>query len=230
MRSEKGTLILLRHGASIWNEKNLFTGWVDIPLSSKGVEESMQAGKAITSFPIDMIFTSTLIRAQMTAMLAMISHPSGKIPCVLHPEGGILEEWAAIHDKKTAAEIIPVREAWQLNERMYGELQGMNKDEMRQKFGAEQVHTWRRSFDAAPPGGESLKMTSERTLPYFQGEVLPFLDQGKHVLIVAHGNSLRSIAMMLENLSPKQVVELEFPTGAVWVYKWQHEKWSRHGK
>ena len=230
MGRDKGTLILLRHGASIWNEKNLFTGWVDIPLSSKGVDEALQAGQTIAKLPIDVIFTSTLVRAHMTTMLAMLHHASGKVPCVMHSEGGMLEEWATIHSEETEANTIPVRCAWQLNERMYGELQGMNKDEMRQKFGAEQVQIWRRSFDVAPPEGESLKMTSERTLPYFKEEILPYLDQGKNVLISAHGNSLRSIVMMLENLSSKQVVELEFPTGAAWIYDWKDGAWRRRGR
>lgn len=229
MGSRKGNIILLRHGASAWNEKNLFTGWVDIPLSRKGVEESLKAGDAIAHLPIDLIFTSTLIRAQMTAMLAMLRHQSGRVPCILHARDKGFEEWGAIHSEKTEHEVIPVRVAWQLNERMYGQLQGMNKDEMREKYGADQVHLWRRSFDIAPPEGESLKMTSERTLPYFREEILPYLDQGKHVLISAHGNSLRSIVMMLENLSATEVVELEFPTGSPWVYEYSEKGWRRCG-
>lgn len=225
MGTKKGWLILLRHGASVWNDKNLFTGWVDIPLSPKGVRESLEAGEVIAKMDIDIIFTSTLIRAQMTAMLAMLNHP--KVPFVLHPGEGNLEEWATIHSEKTRTEMVPVRCAWQLNERMYGDLQGMNKDEMRQKFGADQVQKWRRSFDQAPPGGESLKMTSERTLPYFKEEIVPFLDEGKNVFISAHGNSLRSIVMMLDNLSHEEVVALEIPTGEPWVYKFEDGVWRR---
>ncbi|MGH2638428.1 MAG: histidine phosphatase family protein, partial [Rhabdochlamydiaceae bacterium] len=182
-----GTLILLRHGASVWNDKNLFTGWVDIPLSSKGVQESLKAGEVISKIPIDFIFTSTLIRAQMTVLLAMLNHP--RVPFILHPG----EEWAMIHSEETQKEMVPVCCAWQLNERMYGMLQGMNKDEARKKFGADQVQKWRRSFDEPPPGGESLKVTSERTIPYFKEEIVPFLEKGSNVLISAHGNSLRSI-------------------------------------
>ncbi len=216
-------LVLLRHGASVWNDKNLFTGWVDIPLSPKGVQESLKAGEIISKLPIDIVFTSTLIRAQMTAMLAMLNHP--KTPFMVH--AGEFEEWGVIHSEKSRQEMVPVRCAWQLNERMYGELQGMNKDEMRQKFGADQVQLWRRSFDVAPPGGESLKMTSERTIPYFKEEILPFLTQGKNVFISAHGNSLRSIVMMLENLTPEQVVQLEIPTGAPWIYVNEKGVWKR---
>jgi 2,3-bisphosphoglycerate-dependent phosphoglycerate mutase len=215
---EKGILILLRHGVSVWNEKNLFTGWVDIPLSEKGVEESIKAGEAIAHLEIDIVFTSKLIRAQMTAMLAMLQRE--RVPCIVHED-------VIIHDAKVRDEVVPVRTAWQLNERMYGQLQGMNKDEMREKFGREQVHLWRRSFDEAPPEGESLKMTCERTLPYFQEEIVPFLDQGKNVFVSAHGNSLRSIVMHLENLSSSQVVELEIPTGIPWIYEWKEGKWRK---
>ena len=225
MTRKMGILILLRHGASIWNEKNLFTGWVDIPLSSKGVQESLQAAEVISKMDIDLIFTSTLIRAQMTAMLAMTDHP--KIPFILHPGQGKLDEWATIYSEETRKEMTPVRCAWQLNERMYGELQGMNKDEMRQKFGADQVHLWRRSFTGVPPGGESLEMTSERTIPYFNEEIYPVLKEGKNVLIAAHGNSLRAIVMMLSGLSQSQVVALEIPTGVPWIYKFEDGVWSR---
>ncbi len=220
---KSGILILLRHGASIWNDKNIFTGWVDIPLSSKGVKESLKAGEIISQIPIDFIFTSALIRAQMTAMLAMLN--SSKVPFVI-PSGN-LKEWATMHSKETWKEMIPMRCAWQLNERMYGQLQGMNKEEMRKKFGEEQVHKWRRSFDQAPPSGESLKMTSERTLPYFQEEILPLLEQHKNVFISAHGNSLRSIVMMLDRLSPEQVPQLEIPTGIPWIYQKEEGRWKR---
>jgi 2,3-bisphosphoglycerate-dependent phosphoglycerate mutase len=213
-------LILLRHGASLWNEKNIFTGWVDIPLSSKGIEESFQAGKKIAHIPVDVIYTSTLIRAQMTAMLAMSVHEGDKVPCIVHTEGK-LKEWAEIYSEETKKACIPVHVAWQLNERMYGELQGMNKDEMRTKYGADQVHIWRRSFDVPPPEGESLEMTAARSIPYFQKTIIPMLHQGKNVLISAHGNSLRSIVMFLDKLSKEQVVNLEMATGAPMIYTFE---------
>ncbi len=222
----EGSLILLRHGASVWNDKNLFTGWVDIPLSPRGVEESLKAAKVIAKHRIDAIFTSSLIRAQMTAMLAMIDHE--KIPYVQHSGEGALEEWGVVHSQEAKEGMVPVIIAWQLNERMYGQLQGMNKDEMRRRYGEQQVKRWRRSYDEAPPEGESLKMTSERTIPYFQEEILPLVEKGEHVFIVAHGNSLRSIVMMLENLSPAQVVELEIPTGVPWIYQREQGEWRRH--
>ena len=213
-------LILLRHGASLWNEKNIFTGWVDIPLSSKGIEESFQAGKKIAHIPVDVIYTSTLIRAQMTAMLAMSVHEGDKVPCIVHTEGK-LKEWAEIYSEETKKSCIPVHAAWQLNERMYGELQGMNKDEMRKKYGADQVHIWRRSFDVPPPEGESLEETAARSIPYFQKTIIPVLHQGKNVLISAHGNSLRSIVMFLDKLSKEQVVNLEMATGAPMIYTFE---------
>lgn len=201
-------LILMRHGASVWNEQNLFTGWIDIPLSKKGVTEAIEAGKKIKDLPIDIIFTSTLVRSLMTALLAMNEHSSEKVP-VLIDEGDLSQ----VYDKG-----IPTIQAWQLNERMYGELQGLNKDDARAKFGEEQVHIWRRSYDVPPPGGESLKMTAERTLPFFDQEIIPCLEKGMNVFVSAHGNSLRSILMEIHHLSEEEVVKLEVATGVPRVY------------
>lgn len=220
-------LILMRHGQSEWNLQNLFTGWVDIPLSSKGIQEALDGGTKIRKEPIDIIFTSSLIRAQMTAMLAMSVHEAGKVPVVLHPGEGKLEEWANIYSPKAEAQTIPVIRAWQLNERMYGELQGVNKAEMMEKYGIEQVQIWRRSFDVPPPRGESLEMTAARTLPYFEEQVIPHLEQGKNVFIAAHGNSLRSIIMKLDSLSPQQVVSLELATGEPFVYNYFNGTFKR---
>ena len=136
---------------------NLFTGWVDIPLSAAGVEESLEGGRRIQNEPIDIIFTSTLIRAQMTAMLAMTLHHSGKVPVILHPGEGSLEEWGKIHSPPDEDHTIPVIRAWELNERMYGELQGVNKKEMAEKYGKEQVQIWRRSYDIPRPEEKALK-------------------------------------------------------------------------
>ena|ERR1700722_1716047 len=220
-------LILMRHGESEWNQKNLFTGWVDIPLSTKGVEEAIEGGKKFAHVPIDVIFTSSLIRAQMTAMLAMMHHKSRKVPCVQHPGEGKLEEWAQVYSDETKKGCIPVYNAWELNERMYGRLQGMNKQEMREKFGNEQVQIWRRSFDEAPPEGESLAMTAARSIPYFKTRILPLLKEGKTVFISAHGNSLRSIVMFLDNLTKDQVVHLELATGMPLLYTFTGETWRK---
>ncbi|MDP1880306.1 MAG: 2,3-bisphosphoglycerate-dependent phosphoglycerate mutase [Parachlamydiaceae bacterium] len=216
-------LILLRHGQSTWNSLNLFTGWVDVPLSSKGVEEALLAGKLIQNEPIDIIFTSSLIRAQMTAMLAMNGHVSGKVPVILHERDEELEHWSLIHSEETKKDTIPVYAAWELNERMYGDLQGRNKKELADLYGAEQIQIWRRSFDIPPPNGESLKMTADRTLPYFKNIILPYLKSGKNVFIAAHGNSLRSIMMMLDSLTPDEVVKLELATGVPVIYEYEED-------
>lgn len=223
-------LILMRHGESEWNRRNLFTGWVDIPLSQKGIQEALEGGKKIAHLPIDCIFVSSLIRSQMTAMLAMVSHQSGKVPCVQHPEGGKLEKWSHISSEAARDQCIPVYAAWELNERMYGKLQGMNKQQMREQFGEEQVHMWRRSFEGAPPEGESLAMTAKRTLPYFQETIVPWLKQGKNVFISAHGNSLRAIVMLLDHLSQEEVVQLEIATGSPLLYTFSDGKWEKQGQ
>lgn len=221
-------LILLRHGQSQWNLKNLFTGWVDVPLSTKGIEEALHAGDLISDMPIDVIFTTPLIRASMTAMLAMSRHHSGKTPVILHPGEGKMEEWGKIHSPAAEEDTIPVHVAWQLNERMYGGLQGLNKAEMMKKFGEEQVKLWRRSFETRPPeNGESLKLTSSRSLPYFKEKIIPYLQRGEHVFVSAHGNSLRSIIMDLDQLSSEQVISLEIPTGLPIVYDYEEGVFQR---
>uniref|UniRef100_A0A7I4DTT4 phosphoglycerate mutase (2,3-diphosphoglycerate-dependent) n=1 Tax=Physcomitrium patens TaxID=3218 RepID=A0A7I4DTT4_PHYPA len=163
--TRESALILIRHGESLWNSKNLFTGCVDVPLSQKGVDEAIEAGKCISELPVDMIFTSALIRAQMTAMLAMTQHHRQKVPVILHNESERAEAWSRIFSDTD--EVIPVVTAWQLNERMYGELQGLNKAETAEKFGNEKVKEWRRSYDIPPPHGESLEMCAERAVKYF---------------------------------------------------------------
>lgn len=222
-------LILMRHGQSAWNEKNLFTGWVDIPLSEKGIQEAIEGGKEIRSLPIDVIFTSSLVRAHMTLALAMLQHESKKIPVFQHPGQGKLHTWSEMHSEQTAKETLPVFMAWELNERMYGQLQGKNKAEMADEYGAEQVQIWRRSFDTPPPDGESLAMTAQRTLPYFKAKILPYLLEGKNVFVCAHGNSLRSIVMHLDSLSKEEVLKLELPTGKSVIYEFsdgRHERIS----
>lgn len=218
---------MMRHGESQWNQMNLFTGWVDIPLSEKGIAEAFEGGKLIKDIPIDIIFTSSLVRAQMTAMLVMSIHNSKKVPIVLHQGEGKLEEWAKIYSEETKSQCIPVIRAWELNERMYGELQGLNKDETRAKFGVEQVQIWRRSYDVAPPNGESLEMTAARSIPYFKNVILPYLQKGLNVFISAHGNSLRSIIMDLDQLTKEQVVKLELGTGVPIIYEYEDGKFKK---
>lgn len=220
-------LIMMRHGESEYNKLNLFTGWVDIPLSQKGIDEAIEGGKKIRDIPIDIIVTTTLIRAQMTAMLVMSQHSSGKVPVILHPGEGKLEEWGKIYGEEAKHHIIPVIRCWELNERMYGELQGLNKAETAEKFGADQVKIWRRSYDVRPPNGESLEMTAARSIPYFKDVVIPMLKDGKNVFISAHGNSLRSIIMFLDNLSRDEVLHLEIPTGKPILYEYNNNTFTK---
>ena len=216
-------LILMRHGRSAWNGQNLFTGWVDIPLDELGIQESLEGGKKIRNEPIDVAFTSTLNRAQMTLVLALLHHSSKKVPVFLHPE----EPWSKIHSQETLATTLPVHIASELNERMYGKLQGMNKAEMADKFGVEQVQKWRRSFDVCPPEGESLKNTCERAWPYFQNKIVPHLERGENVFIAAHGNSLRAIVMHLDKLSSEEIVKLEIATGEPLFYTYEKGSWRK---
>ena len=217
-------LILLRHGQSVWNQKNLFTGWVDIPLSQRGIQEALAAGEIIKNLPIDYIFTSTLVRILMTALLAMTNHLSKKIPYIVHEER---PDMSRIYSEKEAQQMIPLFQSSALNERMYGELQGKNKQEVAKQFGEEQVKLWRRSYRIAPPQGESLFDTGQRTLPYFQERIFPLIQQGKNIFISAHGNSLRSLIMDLEKLTEEEVLSLELPTGKPIVYEWTEQQFTK---
>ncbi len=185
-------LVLLRHGESQWNLENRFTGWVDVPLSPRGVEEANNAGDKLKGVTFDRAFTSVLSRANETLRF------------VLEAIG------------QTA---IPIEKNKALNERMYGELQGLNKAETATKYGDAQVKIWRRSYDVRPPGGESLRDTAERVLPYYDSKIKPCVLKGETVLIAAHGNSLRALVMQLEQLSTEQVLELNIPTGAPLLYE-----------
>lgn len=182
-------LILVRHGQSEWNSKNLFTGWKDPGLTELGIKEAKDAGKLIVNKGIlfNLMYTSMLTRAQKTGDLILQE--------MRHPEITIIKNEA-------------------LNERNYGSLAGLNKDDARKKWGDEQVHIWRRSFDIPPPDGESLKDTAERVLPYFKSEIMPKVIEGSSILIAAHGNSLRSLIMELDSISSEEIVNLEIPTGA----------------
>lgn len=185
-------LYLIRHGESEWNLQNRFTGWVDVDLTEKGVMEAKKAGKLLLGMEFDYLFTSVLKRAIKTADIIL-------------NELGINE--------------IPTERNEALNERHYGDLQGLNKAETAQKYGDEQVHIWRRSYDTPPPNGESLKDTKARVLPYWHSKIEPLLKSGKNVLIVAHGNSLRSLIMDLEELSSEKIMELNIPTGTPYIYE-----------
>ncbi|HEU4475512.1 MAG TPA: 2,3-bisphosphoglycerate-dependent phosphoglycerate mutase [Methyloceanibacter sp.] len=187
-------LVLVRHGESEWNKANRFTGWKDVGLTDEGMAEAHRAGAMLkeTGQRFDCAFTSTLKRAHNTLDIILDELGQGKLPTV-----------------RAAA----------LNERDYGELVGINKDEARKRWGAEQVHIWQRSYDTAPPGGESLKDTALRVIPFFQKWIVPELQKGKNMILVAHGNSLRSMIMELDKLDPDEVMQLELPTASPLVYR-----------
>lgn len=187
-------LVLVRHGQSEWNEKNLFTGWRDPDLTALGREEAKAAGKALKDkgFQFDVAYTSVLQRAQHTNDIILAELGQSNLPIICDQA---------------------------LNERDYGDLSGLNKDDARARWGDEQVHVWRRSYDIPPPGGESLKDTAARVLPYFDREIMPRVLKGERVLIAAHGNSLRSLVMQLEKLSEAEIIDVNIATGAPIVYR-----------
>lgn len=225
----ESVLILIRHGESMWNEKNLFTGCVDVPLTEKGVEEAIEAGKRISDMPIDIVYTSALVRSQMTAMLALTEHRCMKVPIIMHNEDDQARIWSQIYSKDTESQSVPVVEAWQLNERMYGDLQGFNKQKTAEKYGKDQVHKWRRSYDVRPPNGESLEMCLRRAVSFFKEQIEPLLLTGKHVMVVAHANSLRSMIMYLDELTSEEVINLELSTGVPMLYICKEGKFIRRG-
>ena len=195
---KKRNLILVRHGQSEWNAKNLFTGWENPGLTETGITEAKNAGYLINNLDIDFdcLFTSALIRAQLTGTIIL---------------------------KTINQEDIKIIENKALNERFYGDLQGMNKDECKQKWGEELVQTWRRSYELGPPGGETLKETGDRVLPYYLNEIHPMLMQDKNILVAAHGNSLRSLIKYLDKVSDEDIVKLEIPTGAPIHYRFNED-------
>ena len=193
---DQNFLVLVRHGQSEWNAKNLFTGWKNPDLTSDGKKEAINAGSLIKerSIQFSMMFTSALKRAQITGQIILDG--------IEQPDIEVVKDEA-------------------LNERDYGDLSGLNKDDARKEWGEEQVHIWRRSFDIPPPGGERLKDTAERVLPFFNSSILPKIIEGKNILVAAHGNSLRSLVMQLDDLSKEEVIALEIPTGAPIIYSFE---------
>ncbi len=210
-----GYLILVRHGESRWNIANRFTGWVDVPLSENGIFEALIAAKKLEGIRFDIAFASTLTRAQETLLLILAKQD---FTGVFQHATGRARLWSR-HLELRGREI-PVYCHEALNERYYGRLQGMNKDAARCKYGKEQVFIWRRSFTVRPPGGESLRDTYQRAVPFFQRRVMPHVRQGKNVIVSAHGNSLRAIIKYLDKISDEQIPHLDLPTGKPILYKW----------
>ncbi len=195
-------LVLVRHGQSEWNKKNLFTGWKDPKLTARGVEEAIKAGDELkgSGYSFDKMYTSELFRAQETGRIIL---------------------------DRMGLDSIEVIKDLSLNERNYGDLAGLNKDDARKNWGEDQVQIWRRSFDVPPPGGESLKDTAERVLPYFKQNIIPQLSEGLNILVAAHGNSLRALVMEIEKISPDEIVKLEIATGVPLIYKFIENKIER---
>jgi 2,3-bisphosphoglycerate-dependent phosphoglycerate mutase len=209
------TMVLVRHGQSQWNLENRFTGWVDVPLSLKGRQEATSAGKKLKDMRFDVIYVSHLIRAIQTMHYILLESSDPRIPIIYHEEERI-HAWE--HYSGDRNNEIPIFQSVDLAERYYGDLQGLNKAETMKIYGEDQVHLWRRSYDINPPNGESLKDTCERTIPYYKTYILPQLQAGKNVLIVAHGNSLRSITKHVENISDNDIPNVEIPTGMPIIY------------
>ncbi|KAM3091684.1 2,3-bisphosphoglycerate-dependent phosphoglycerate mutase [Phormidesmis sp. 146-35] len=213
-------LILIRHGQSIWNAANKFTGWVDVPLSKLGRLEAAKAAYRLRNYQIDVCYTSLLIRAIETAVICLTEYPevcAGHSPIIQHaandPDWHGWDQYEGNSDEELPIFLSPA-----LDERYYGQLQGLNKAQTAEQYGADRVQQWRRSFSTRPPQGESLQDTLNRTIPYFQSRILPHLQAGENVLVAAHGNSLRSIIMILDNLNSQTIANLELMTGVPIVY------------
>ncbi len=220
-------LILIRHGQSLWNAQNKFTGWVDVPLSERGRAEAMVAACKLKEkhCQVSICFTSLLIRSIETAIICLTECDEicgGRIPILKHnaddPNWHGWDRYEGNPDEE-----LPIFPSQALDERYYGELQGLNKAKTMEKYGEEQVHEWRRSYGTRPPGGESLEDTKQRVLPFFENRILTHIKHKDSVLVAAHGNSLRSIIMILENLTPEEVPKLELGTAAPIVYQLNEE-------
>ncbi len=216
-------LILIRHGQSLWNAQNKFTGWVDVPLSKRGRAEATIASCKLRAknYQIDVCFTSLLMRAMETAIVTLTECEEvcgGKTPIIQHatddPNWHGWDKYEGDHTQE-----LPIFPTSDLDERYYGQLQGLNKTETAAKYGTEQVNIWRRSYDTRPPGGESLEDTKTRVIPFLCDRIFAHLKNGETVLVAAHGNSLRSIIMDLDQLSPEKVAKLELATGVPIVYE-----------
>ncbi|MBE27916.1 MAG: 2,3-bisphosphoglycerate-dependent phosphoglycerate mutase [Euryarchaeota archaeon] len=192
----KGKLVLVRHGLSVYNDQNRFTGWKDVDLNQQGRDEAKQAVELLKSYKFDMAFTSNLIRAQETLDIIL---------------------------KGINQNDIPITKDLALNERDYGDLIGQNKAEAAERFGEKQVHIWRRSFDTPPPGGESLKDTADRVIPYLKNEIMPHVLEGKTIIVGAHGNSIRAIVMHLQDYNPEQILRTEIGWCEPWVFTFENK-------
>lgn len=225
MTAKQSQLILFRHGDSRWNNANRFTGWVDIPLSEQGIYECLISSERLEGLRLDVAFCSQLIRAQQSLFIVLSKQDYTGV--FMHPKSNTN---ARFHHKYFKHDEIPIIASDKLNERYYGDLQGMDKDDARAKFGEEQVFNWRRGWNAVPPNGESLKDTYERVVPYFEHEILPHVKKKKNVIVSAHGNSLRAIIKHIEGISDNNIPNLHFPTGQIVIYGYTNGKLTRRDK
>lgn len=224
-------LVLLRHGESIWNKKNIFTGWVDIPLSEKGIQQALQTGEQLKEMKFSAVFTSYLVRAQMTAFLALSKVEGEVTPAVVHDEEHEKRnEWYQFPKMEDDTTILPVYLAEALNERFYGDLQGKNKDAVLQEVGQQQFHAWRRSYDGKPPEGESLAETVQRVIPYFEKEIISRVIKGENILVVAHGNTIRGIVKYIDHISDEEIAMVEIPLGEPMIYQFEEGMWGKIAK
>lgn len=219
-----GTLTLIRHGESRWNLHNRFTGWVDVPLSERGICEAQECAKHCKKFSFDVAFTSLLGRAHQTLFTVLASQ--GETAVFQHAEDAQYHRWIRLSNKCRSGDI-PVFESILLNERFYGTLQGMNKKEAERNFGKERVFKWRRGYKERPPGGETLKETFERSNPFLVDTILPYVKKGAHALIVAHSNTLRATVKYLEKIDDVDIPFLDFPLALPFVYTYRRQTFSR---
>lgn len=221
-----GKLVLIRHGESLWNNRNIFTGWVDVPLTQSGIVEASKASHQISDIQFDVVFTSGLVRSIQTALIVLLSDKKRRTPYLVHTCPIFRRRY--LHFCHTEQKnMIPVYRSWQLNERYYGDLQGLNKVKIADIFGVGEVVSWRKGYAARPPKGESLKDTSRRVIPFFNKKIMRELKEGKNVLVSAHSNTLRSIVMSLEQMDEAQVVGLEVDTANPVVFDYQNGEFIR---
>lgn len=222
-----GKLVLIRHGESVWNGRSLFTGWVDVPLTQAGIVEASRASHKIANIDFDVVYASALIRSLQTAFIVLLSDSRRRTPYLVHTSDFLHRKWYHTFSHTEQKNMIPVYRCWQLNERFYGELQGLSKSKIADIFGIDKVVSWRRGYTERPPKGESLQDTSRRVIPFFNKEIVKQLEAGKNVLVSAHSNTLRSIVMNIEQMDEAQVVGLEVDTANLIIYDYSGGEYIR---
>ena len=222
-----GKLVLIRHGESVWNGRSLFTGWVDVPLTQAGIVEASRASHLVNGIDFDVVYVSALIRSIQTAFIVLLSDSRRRTPYLIHSSDFFHRKWYHTFSHTEQKNMIPVYRCWQLNERFYGDLQGLSKSKIADIFGVDKVVSWRRGYTERPPKGESLQDTSHRVIPFFNKEIVKQLEAGKNVLVSALSNTLRSIMMNIEQMDEAQVVGLEVDTANLIIYNYSNGEYLR---